>query len=135
MSDIFTQRHELILDSEQKTVHYIRRNDLQPKYFFHMMDAEFTDIDLSSATVQIHMAHVNSGTVVASNASGVSYTNTINGDSSVLGKGHYTWAASDTVTPGLFALEFQVTPLSRGVFTMPNRKNAFVRINSDVVNT
>lgn len=134
MVDIFTQRHELILDSEQKVTHYIRRNDLQPSYPFHMMNADFTDIDLSSATIQVHMAHVDSGTVVASNALGITFTNTVHGDSAVNGKGRYLWAASDTNLPGLFAFEFQVTPITGGVFTMPNRNNAFVRVNSDVAN-
>lgn len=112
---------------------YLKRNDLQPYYYFHVTDSNGDDIDVSSATIRVNMIHVQSlTTIISRQTAGVSFTDTVNGDSASVGKGHYSWASSDTAIAGKFKFEIEVTPISGGKFTLPSGpEKALVVITSD----
>lgn len=117
------------MSNNSKKPLYLKQYDLQPYLKFHFMDSDRVNIDVSSAVVRVNMYHTTSLTVVISRqTAGISYDGT--SESAVDGKGHYAWqAGGDTVTPGLFKMELEITPLTGGKFTLPANDDYPILIN------
>lgn len=131
---IFAPRHELILGEHVCVLQQMKRNDLQPHFFFHFMDANYNNVDCTSAIIEANMVHVDSHTVVLSANTNITFIDTVNGDSIAEGKGHLVWPNSATGLAALHRLEFQFTPVQGGKTTFNNNGNVFIQVNSDYLN-
>ena len=96
---------------------YITQHDLQPIYLASVQDSTGGVVDITGATIRVNMS-LNESTVLTINRStaGISITGATSGEF------QYTWQAGDTDTVGEYAIEFEITPLAGGKFTVPNRK-------------
>lgn len=105
---------------------YIKRNDLQPYYYARVADSTGTAIDLSGATVRFTMKDVDSGVLkISPTTTGVTVT------VAASGLVQYQWAAGNTGSIGIYAIEFEITPALGGKFTVPARGPALVVIVPD----
>ncbi len=89
-------------------------NDLQPRYFAQAKDAAGAVIDLTGATIVATMKDVVLGTVkINRQSAGITISDAENG------LFNYAWQAGDTDTAGIYYVEFEITPVSGGKFTLP----------------
>jgi len=111
---------------------YITQHDLQPYYPVQVKSTSNSPVDLTDSTIRCIMK-VQKGTSIIINreSTGVYVSDAING------KFEYKWLQGQTGTTGQFYIEFEVTPLSGGKFTVPNFRygRAEVHVVSGLDNT
>ena len=110
---------------------HMKRYDLQPPYRAQVLNSSGTPEDISGAVINFSMKNKTTGTIINSGTSaGCSLTNPTSGIFD------YNWQASDTVQAGVKKIEFEVTSLSGGKFTVPakDEDEAIVMIGWDLNN-
>ena len=113
----------------------IKRNDLQPYYYFTAKDQAGAVIDLAGATIRCTMRLWDPDTGIYASGKKIDrQTAGINVTDAAAGEGEYQWQAGETDTSGIYRIEFEVTPGSGGKFTIPNPKygEAEVVIHDDL---
>jgi hypothetical protein len=97
----------------------IKQNDTSPSMQASLTDSSLNPIDLTGASVALHMKST-SGVIKISSA--MSITNASGG---VV---QYNWFTGDTDTVGTYYVEFQVTYSDGSIETFPNSGNKAVSI-------
>lgn len=97
----------------------IKQNDTSPSIGASLKGSDLLPIDLSGATVKIHINSL--GGVVK-----VNQTMTI--ISPETGVVQYDWQSGDTDTVGTYYVEFQVTYVDNSVETFPNDSNLVMSV-------
>jgi len=97
----------------------IKQNDTSPSLQATLKDAALDPIDLTSATVRLHMKSVD-GTLK------IDEVMTIVDDSG--GVVQYDWQSGDTDTVGTYYVEFEVTYADASVETFPNNGSKVVSV-------
>lgn len=94
---------------------YLTKNDEGPVYSVVHEDTEGNVQDLTSATIVCSMKNTDDGTLkIDRQSAGITITDAVSGAF------EYAWQTGDTNTVGKYQIEFEVTPLSGGKFTIPN---------------
>jgi hypothetical protein len=110
----------------------IKINDLQPFYFVKVVDANKNAVDLSGAIIVCTMKDTSDGTLkINRQSSGI----TISDQDLTPGEFNYQWQAGDTDTAGKYLIEFEITPVSAGKYTIPSndiKEPAYVYINDSL---
>lgn len=100
---------------------YIKKNDLQPYYYGQVKDASGAVVDITGATVRVTMKNASTGTLkIDRGTTGITVTDAANG------KFQYAWQSGDTNTVGTYYIEFEVSPVGTGKFTVPANELATV---------
>ena len=110
---------------------HIKRYDRQPAYRVQVINSSGTPEDISSASINFAMENKTTGVKVNSGTTaGCSLSNPSSGIFD------YIWQASDTVEAGVFKIEFEITPISGGKFTVPakDEDEAVIIIGRDINN-
>ena len=110
---------------------HLKRYDRQPAYRVQVTNSSGTPEDITSASIVFAMENKTTGAVVNSGTTtGCSLTNPTSGIFD------YIWQTSDTVQAGVFKIEFEITPLSGGKFTVPakDEDEAVIIIGRDINN-
>lgn len=103
---------------------YLKQNDTSPAMLATLQDANGTAVNLTAATVRLHMRAIGATqTKVNASATLVDPNN---------GIVRYNWSASDTNTVGQFQAEFQVTYADGKIETFPNDSYIPVEITDDI---
>jgi len=102
----------------------IKRGDTSPSIQSILKDAAGVAIDLTGATVSLHMKAVGESTLKIDEAMTI-----VNATSGVV---RYDWSSSDTNTAGTYYVEFEVTKADNSVETFPNNGNAVVVITKSL---
>ena len=89
----------------------IKQNDTSPSLEATLSDANLVPVDITSATVMLHMKAVGGSVVLDEQM-------TITSD--LGGVVQYDWQAGDTATVGTYYVEFEVTYADASVETFPN---------------
>lgn len=89
----------------------IKQNDTSPSLEATLSDANLVPVNLTSATVMLHMKAIG-GDVVLDEQMTVT--------DAVGGVVQYDWQAGDTATVGTYYVEFEVTYSDASVETFPN---------------
>lgn len=92
----------------------IKQNDTSPSLEATLSDANLVPVNLTSATVMLHMKAIG-GDVVLDEQMTVT--------DAVGGVVQYDWQAGDTATVGTYYVEFEVTYSDASVETFPNTGN------------
>lgn len=96
---------------------YLIKNDLQPYYRVKIENLDGTSpaSSLSGASIYFTMKNMIDDTVkINRNSSNVYIIDNIKWIF------EYRWYGTDTDTPGLYFVEFEINPISGGKFTIPN---------------
>lgn len=101
---------------------YVKQGDVQPSLFAVLEDANGNPIDLTGASVALHLK----GATVAATVTGTAQT------TATTGQVRYDWQAADTATAGYFWGEWQVTYSNGQTETFPNGGNFLVQITSEL---
>lgn len=106
---------------------YIKRNDLQPKYYMQVKDGDGNVVDITGATIKTTMLSFadDSEKFKHTDGTGIALEDAANG------KFSYQWQAGETDTAGKYKIEFEINPASGGKFTVPAEDVAVVYIKSD----
>lgn len=108
----------------------VTKNDLQPYYYVQIKNSTGAAVDLTSASIVCSMRLPGSTTSkIDRQSTGINITDPTNG------KFEYRWQPGDTDTPGLYDIEFEVTPSGAGKMTFPNDETqgpAQVRISDSL---
>ncbi len=91
---------------------YIKQNDTSPALSATLTDFGGNPINLTSASVQLHMED-QAGTIKIDSACTI--TNGVNGIV------QYDWVTGDTDTVGTYKVEFEVTYFDGTIETFPNK--------------
>jgi 5-hydroxyisourate hydrolase-like protein (transthyretin family) len=102
---------------------YIKQNDTSPSVTATLTDANNVAVNISGATVKMHMEDVEGNLKV--NAT-MTVTDGVNG---VV---QYDWVTGDTDTAGTYYVEFQVTYNDGGVETFPNSNKEVIIIRPEL---
>ena len=102
---------------------YMKRNDLLPVFTATLNDASGA-INLTGATVRLHLKNVETGTVKV-NAAGTVVT-------PLTGSVSYTWAGTDTDTAGVYEAEWEIT-VGGKTLSVPNNTQDKVIITEDLI--
>ncbi|MCK5235660.1 MAG: hypothetical protein KAR06_01640 [Deltaproteobacteria bacterium] len=90
-------------------------NDLQPYYYVQLKDSSGVAIDLAGASIVCTMRNVDgSAAKILRQSTGITITDV------GAGEFQYEWQGAETDTPGLYNIEFEVSPATGGKFTFPN---------------
>lgn len=89
----------------------IKQNDTSPSLEAKLSDNNLVSVDLTAATVMLHMKAVGGGVVLDQQM-------TITDDEG--GVVQYDWQTGDTATVGTYYVEFEVTYADGSVETFPN---------------
>ena len=89
----------------------IKQNDTSPSLEATLSDANLVPVDITSATVMLHMKAVG-GSVVLDEQMTIT-----DAEGGVV---QYDWQAGDTATVGTYYVEFEVTYADGSVETFPN---------------
>jgi len=93
---------------------YIKKNDLQPNYYAQIKDSDGTVVVITDATIRCTMQNARTGALkIDRQDTGINISDGTNG------KFEYQWQPGDTDTPGKYYIEFEVTPIVGGKFTVP----------------
>jgi hypothetical protein len=101
----------------------IKQNDTSPSLQAVLNDFGGNPINLTGATVRIHMKSID-GTLKIDEP--MTVTDGLNGIV------QYDWVADDTDTVGTFYVEFEVTYFDNAIETFPNTGNVAVVITSEL---
>jgi len=99
----------------------IKQHDLQPYYRSKVVDSDGIAVDCTGASAVFTMVD-STGTIVINRSPNVTFTN------AALGEMEYRWSGTDTDITGKYSIEFEVTPLTGGKFTVPVTEKAPVKI-------
>ena len=102
----------------------IKKGDTSPSIQSILKDSAGVAVDLSGATVRVHMKAVGASTLKVDEAMTV-----VNAASGIV---RYDWSSSDTDTAGTYYVEFEVTKADNSVETFPNNGNAAVVITKSL---
>ena len=102
----------------------IKKGDTSPSIQSTLKDSAGVAVDLSGATVKIHMKAIGASTLKVDEAMTV-----VNATSGIV---RYDWSSSDTDTSGTYYVEFEVTKADNSVETFPNNGNATVVITKSL---
>jgi 5-hydroxyisourate hydrolase-like protein (transthyretin family) len=102
---------------------YIKQNDTSPSLQATLKDASGSAINLSGASVQIHMEAVD-GTLKVNKT--MTVTDQVNGIV------EYDWVSGDTDTAGTYYVEFQVTYSDSTIETFPNNNKEVIIIRPEL---
>jgi hypothetical protein len=97
----------------------IKQNDTSPSIQANLADSNSNPIDLSGASVILHMSSVSGVSKVAS---------TMIISDAANGVVQYDWVTGDTDTVGIYYVEFQVTYDNGAIETFPNNGNIAVSV-------
>ena len=97
----------------------IKQNDTSPSLQAILKDALQNPIDLTGATVKLHMKSVD-GTL--------KINSTMTVTSAIGGTVQYDWQTGDTDSVGTYLVEFQVTYADGAIETFPNSGNNIVSV-------
>lgn len=97
----------------------IKQNDTSPSVSAILKDSSLAAIDLTGATVKLHMKSLD-GTLKINSA--MTVINAIGGTV------QYDWQVGDTDTVGTYLVEFQVTYSDGAIETFPNSGNNVVSV-------
>lgn len=97
----------------------IKQNDTSPSLQATLKDAALLPIDLTGASVKLHMKSVDN-TLKINDL--MTVTDTLNGIV------QYDWQSGDTDTVGTYFVEFQVTYSDGSIETFPNNGNKIVSV-------
>ena len=93
----------------------LTKNDLAPIYSVVHEDTEGNAQDITGATIVCSMKNLDDGTLKIDRQSiGITITD------AEAGAFNYEWQTGETDTVGKYQIEFEITPLSGGKFTIPN---------------
>lgn len=104
---------------------YLKRNDLQPYYYFTINYPNGNPVDITGSTIYCTMRKVDGTLKINRQTAGINITDGLKGE------GEYRWQSTDTNEAGTFYIEFEVNPPSSGKFTSPVNKKARVIIGAD----
>lgn len=90
----------------------IKQNDTSPSMSATLTDASNNAINLTGASVQLHMEDLG-GTIKVDSACTIT--------DATSGVVRYDWTASDTDTVGTYRVEFEVTYADSSIETFPNK--------------
>lgn len=102
---------------------YIKQNDTSPSVLATLKDATDTAVNLTAASVRIHMRDV-AGSLKIDSAVEI-----INAQNGVI---RYDWLAADTDTAGTYYVEFEVTYTDGAIETFPNTGKEVVIIQPEL---
>jgi len=102
----------------------IKRGDTSPSIKTFLKDSAGAAVDLTGATVRIHMKAVGASALKVDEEMTV-----VNAASGIV---FYSWSSSDTDTAGTYYVEFQVTKADNSVETFPNNGNAVIVITNSL---
>ena len=106
---------------------YIKKNDLQPYYYAQVKDAAGAVVDITGATVRVTLKLAGASTLKIDRATtGITVTDAANG------KFQYAWQFGDTNTAGTYHIEFEISPVGTGKFTVPANGVARVIVNDSL---
>jgi len=97
----------------------IKQNDTSPSVSAILKDSSLAAINLTGATVKIHMKSLD-GTLKINSVMTVT--------SAIGGTVQYDWQTGDTDTVGTYLVEFQVTYSDGSIETFPNSGNSVVSV-------
>ena len=97
----------------------IKQNDTSPSLQATLKDSALAPIDLTEATVNLHMKSVD-GTIKVDTS--MTIVEELNGIIK------YDWQTGDTDTVGTYNVEFQVTYSDASVETFPNNGNKVISV-------
>ncbi len=101
----------------------LTKNDLQPYYSVAVKNADGTVVNLTGASIVCTMKQAGgSGPKINRQNTGIAITDAVNGQF------EYRWQAGETDTPGVYQIEFEVTPQTGGKFTMPNPEQGLAQV-------
>ena len=103
----------------------MRQHDLGPAYYARATDKNGTAIDLTGATIAATMQSSAGGSNIFSSQA-CTITDAAAGDF------EYAWQGTNTATVGEFYIEFQVTPLTGGKYSLPANGRALITIEADL---
>ena len=98
--------------------------ELRQQFAATLKDENGQIVDVTGASVEFHMAKLNSSSVIT----GASATVTNESAGTV----EYAWSASDTDSIGTFRVEFEVTFPTGLVETYPNSEYISIQITDDI---
>ena len=97
----------------------IKQNDTSPSLQATLKDSALAPIDLTGATVKLHMKSVD-GTIKVDTS--MTIVEELNGIIK------YDWQTGDTDTVGTYNVEFQVTYSDASIETFPNNGNKVISV-------
>tara|TARA_R110000782_G_scaffold106526_1_gene194765 strand:+ start:364 stop:681 length:318 start_codon:yes stop_codon:yes gene_type:complete len=97
----------------------IKQNDTSPSMQASLTDSSLSPIDLTGASVALHMNYID-GVVKISSAMSIT--------DATGGVVQYNWFTGDTDTVGTYYVEFQVTYSDGSIETFPNSGNRVVNV-------
>ncbi len=102
----------------------IKKSDTKPYLTVTLQDSDGVAINLTGSSIQFNLGNASDYTNVHSAAAVI--TDAVNGQC------EYRWnGTSDTVTPGLFFGEFQITFSDGKIMTLPNNHSLSIEIYED----
>ena len=102
---------------------YIRQNDTSPALVATLTDYNDNPINLTGATVRLHVKDF-SGTIKVDSLCTIT--------AATLGRISYAWVVGDTDTPGTYYLEFEATYSDNSVETFPNKGNLSLVVTKEL---
>lgn len=103
---------------------YIKQNDTSPALLANLQDANGDNVNITGASIRFHMRQVGKGVTII-DAAAVNVT-------PLDGLVRYDWQAADTVGPGSYQAEFEVTYADASIETFPNDSYISVEIIDDL---
>jgi len=97
----------------------IKQNDTSPSLSAILKDSSLVAVDLTGATVKLHMKSID-GILKINSAMTIT--------SAIGGTVQYDWQTGDTDTVGTYLVEFQVTYSDGAIETFPNSGNSIVSV-------
>lgn len=109
---------------------YLKVNDLQPYYYAQVKDSNGSVVSLAGATIRCTMRLINSSTLkINRQTTGINVTDAANG------MFEYRWQVGDTDTIGKYYIEFEISPVAGGKFTVPSGVNNLKHAEVNVVDS
>lgn len=97
----------------------IKQNDTSPSILATLKDASSVPVNITAATVRLHMKSLDGSLKVDSNMTVINAAG---------GLVRYDWLAGDTDTVGTYKVEFQVTYTDSSIETFPNNGNEVINV-------
>lgn len=111
------------------SVHRIREGDTEPDWRTQLFDATGAPIDLTGATVRLHVTEERNLNQVVIDAVAVPDPDQVGNRGWV----NYVFIPADTGTPGRFWAEWEITFPSGGVQTVPTRGHDVLIVHGQLI--
>ena len=111
------------------SVHHIREGDTFPNWRTQLFDADGDAIDLTGATVRLHVTEERETRLVKIDALAVPDPDQVNNKGWV----DYVFTPSDTGTPGRFWAEWEITFGTGEILTVPTRGHDTLIVHGQLV--